>query len=129
MVGRIHIVGVGEMPVAVVVGERVAVRVMAGVPVGVGARAAGRRIMMRSPQRVMSMTRLRHPISAVPARLEFPTLLMIFIPFDPSRYCVERHANYIENPVGIPSSLMTKLSHFQDTVIFEKIRNLHTFFK
>jgi hypothetical protein len=80
-VGRMYIVGVARMGVAVSVGCRILVG-MGAVFVTVGMAAAlGRRMITTEPQRPRTNKRLRQPITAVPARLEFENLLMMFIPF------------------------------------------------
>jgi hypothetical protein len=88
LVGKIQGVEVDEISVAVAVGEAVHVGgIVGGVAVCAGIEAAGRRTVLRIPQRLTKITRLRHPMSVVTARLEFQNLLMAFIPFRPLQRC------------------------------------------
>ena len=68
--------------VTVVVGSRNFVGMgTVAVAVKVAAKGPGRTIRSRLPQRLRNKNRLRQPITAVPARLEFDNLLMAFIPY------------------------------------------------
>ena len=86
LVGRIQGVAVWVMPVAVMVGVSVCVGVrLEAVPVAVESGAGGRRMAKRVAHRLIKRTKLRHPIMAVPARLDFCNLLSALIPLHPLR--------------------------------------------
>ena len=70
------------MGVAVSVERRILVGMgTVGVAVDAAAKAPGRRMMKRVLQSPSNNNRLRQPMTAVPARLEFKILLMAFIPW------------------------------------------------
>ena len=81
-VDRMYVVGVARTGVAVLVSCRILVgMVTVFVAIGTAAKVPGRRMKVKEPQMLSINNRLRQPMTAVPARLEFKNLLLVFIPF------------------------------------------------